>query len=56
MMPVIDPYASVVQSAMPAMVDTVIADGKVLKRGGQLTSPDLPVLAQDVERAIKDLM
>lgn len=47
MFPVSDPVASVVQSATPADVDTVIADGRVLKRGGRLTGVDVASLAAE---------
>jgi cytosine/adenosine deaminase-related metal-dependent hydrolase len=44
MFPVIDPVAAVVQSATPGDVDTVIADGRILKRDGQLTEVDMQML------------
>ena len=34
--PVADIEASVVQSATPANVDTVLVDGRIVKRGGKL--------------------
>ena len=34
--PVADIEATVVQSATPANVDTVMVDGRIVKRGGQL--------------------
>lgn len=55
MMPVLDPVASVVQSATVADVDTVIADGRVLKRGGQLIGVDVQALALDVTRGVAAL-
>ncbi|WP_296258401.1 MULTISPECIES: amidohydrolase family protein [unclassified Pseudomonas] len=48
MTPVIDPYASVVQSATPADVDTVIVEGRVLKRGGRLLATDHAAIAHEV--------
>jgi 5-methylthioadenosine/S-adenosylhomocysteine deaminase len=45
--PVADVEASVVQSAMPANVDTVIVDGRIVKRGGRL-------VAYDVEKVVRD--
>ncbi|EPL3137455.1 amidohydrolase family protein [Pseudomonas aeruginosa] len=48
MIPVTDPFACVVQSASPAEVDTVIADGHVLKRDGCLLEVDVAALAEDV--------
>lgn len=44
MFPVNDPLACIVQSATPAAVDTVIADGRIVKRAGQLIGMDLPTL------------
>jgi cytosine/adenosine deaminase-related metal-dependent hydrolase len=38
--PVVDVESSIVRSATPANVDTVIVDGRVLKRGGRLTVHD----------------
>ena len=45
--PVADVEASVVQSAMPANVDTVLADGRIVKRGGRL-------VAYDVDKVVKE--
>ncbi|TDV72501.1 amidohydrolase family protein [Pseudomonas sp. LP_7_YM] len=55
MMPVLDPYASVVQSTTPADVDTVIADGRVLKRGGHLLSGDSAALGREITVQLKAL-
>ncbi|MDR6711466.1 cytosine/adenosine deaminase-related metal-dependent hydrolase [Pseudomonas hunanensis] len=44
MFPVNDPLACIVQSATPDDVDTVIADGRIIKRAGQLVGVDLPAL------------
>jgi cytosine/adenosine deaminase-related metal-dependent hydrolase len=44
--PVADIEASVVQSATPANVDTVMADGRIVKRGGKL--------AYDVDKIVRD--
>ena len=38
--PVVDVESSVVRSATPANVDTVLVDGRILKRGGRLTVHD----------------
>jgi cytosine/adenosine deaminase-related metal-dependent hydrolase len=38
--PVVDVESSIVRSATPANVDTVLVDGRVLKRGGRLTVHD----------------
>jgi cytosine/adenosine deaminase-related metal-dependent hydrolase len=45
--PVADIEASVVQSATPANVDTVMVDGKIVKRGGKL-------VAYDVEKVVRE--
>jgi cytosine/adenosine deaminase-related metal-dependent hydrolase len=44
MFPVNEPLACIVQSATPGDVDTVIADGRIIKRAGQLVGVDLPAL------------
>jgi cytosine/adenosine deaminase-related metal-dependent hydrolase len=45
--PVADIEASVVQSAMPANVDTVMVDGRIVKRSGRL-------IGYDVEKIVRD--
>jgi cytosine/adenosine deaminase-related metal-dependent hydrolase len=45
--PVADIEASIVQSATPANVDTVMVDGKIVKRGGKL-------VAYDVEKVVRE--
>ena len=45
--PVADIETSVVQSATPANVDTVMVDGRIVKRGGRL-------IAYDVEKIVRD--
>ena len=45
--PVADIEASVVQSATPANVDTVMVDGRIVKRGGRL-------VAYDVEKVVRE--
>jgi 5-methylthioadenosine/S-adenosylhomocysteine deaminase len=45
--PIADIEASVVQSATPANVDTVMVDGRVVKRGGKL-------LAYDVDKIVRE--
>jgi 5-methylthioadenosine/S-adenosylhomocysteine deaminase len=44
MTPFTDPAYMVVDGAEPANVDTVIVDGRVLKRSGRLTCVDVPAL------------
>jgi cytosine/adenosine deaminase-related metal-dependent hydrolase len=45
--PVADVETSVVQGAMPANVDTVMVDGRIIKRAGKL-------VAYDVEKIVRD--
>ena len=40
--PVGDPYNALVQLAQPSNVDTVVVDGRILKRGGKLAALDTP--------------
>ncbi|MCF5201146.1 amidohydrolase family protein [Pseudomonas syringae] len=54
--PVIDPFASVVQSASAAQVDTVFADGRLLKRNGRLLNVDTRRLGEEVTDAVARLL
>ncbi len=40
MAPVVDPAYAVVHSAQPSNIDTVVVDGRILKRNGRLTTID----------------
>jgi len=51
-----DPAHLLVTAAQPANVDTVIADGRVLKRGGALTALDLPQVREDARRALAGVL
>jgi len=52
MAPAGDPYEAIVSFAMPANVDTVIVDGRVLRRGGKFTAFDhAQIVAQAREAA-----
>jgi cytosine/adenosine deaminase-related metal-dependent hydrolase len=42
-----DPAHMVVEAVQPANVDTVIVDGRVLKRAGKLTAPAVDQMLQD---------
>ncbi|MFC3227447.1 amidohydrolase family protein [Marinibaculum pumilum] len=44
MTPMIDPVGAVIFYANPSNVDTVLAGGRIVKRGGQLTGIDWPAL------------
>jgi cytosine/adenosine deaminase-related metal-dependent hydrolase len=53
--PAVDPVVAVVHSASPANVDTVVADGRVLKRDGRLTAADPREIVAGAERALRDV-
>src|SRR4029077_11518820 len=48
-----DPAHMLVESAQPENVDTVIVDGRILKRGGKLTSIDTDQLLTDVAASLE---
>jgi len=56
MFPVNDPVTSVVQSATPADVNTVIADGRIIKRDGRLIGIDLAALASQASKGARQLL
>jgi cytosine/adenosine deaminase-related metal-dependent hydrolase len=47
-----DPVQLLVTAAQPANVDTVIADGRVLKQGGALTTLDAERVGADARQAL----
>ena len=47
--PVADIETSVVQSATPANVDTVLVDGRIVKRGGKLVAYDVDKIVRDAK-------
>jgi cytosine/adenosine deaminase-related metal-dependent hydrolase len=49
--PVVDVESSVVRSATPANVDTVLVDGRILKRGGRLVAHDVEQIVRDATAA-----
>ena len=52
MAPVSDPYEAVVSFAQPANVDTVLIDGRILRRGGKSTAfDDAKIVAEAREAA-----
>lgn len=56
MIPVIDPVASVVQSATPADVTNVIANGRLLKRGGVMLGFAMHELAREARQGVHYLL
>ncbi len=53
MAPFTDPAHLLVEAAQPANVDTVMVDGRILKRHGKLTAIDVPQLVNEVTAASK---
>lgn len=56
MFPIIDPVASVVQSATPADVTNVIANGRLVKRDGVMLGFDMQELARQARQGVRDLL
>jgi cytosine/adenosine deaminase-related metal-dependent hydrolase len=52
MAPVTEPVRMIVQSAQPSNVELVMVEGRILKRGGQLTTIDVPKLLADATETI----
>ena len=52
MAPFTDPVRMIVQSAQPLNVDTVVIDGRILKRHGKLTTIDVERVVRDAEQTI----
>jgi imidazolonepropionase-like amidohydrolase len=52
MLPPGDPYESIVSHAQPANVDTVIVDGRILRRSNKFTALDYAKVARDAREAI----
>jgi cytosine/adenosine deaminase-related metal-dependent hydrolase len=53
--PVGDPTTAIVRSAQPSNVDTVIVDGRILKRGGQLTAVDPEQVVREAAESLAAL-
>ena len=51
-----DPYETLVNMAQPRNVDTVIADGRVLLRGGRFTALDHAAVVRDAAQSGADLL
>ena len=55
MAPVHDPAVAIVHSAQPSNVDTVMVDGRILKRHGRLTAVDTAAVVEDANARLRDL-
>jgi cytosine/adenosine deaminase-related metal-dependent hydrolase len=53
--PFTDPYYMLVDSAQPWNVDTVMVDGRILKRGGKLTAIDAGKLMAEATKASREV-
>jgi len=49
--PVGDPYEAIVSFAQPGNIDTVMVDGRILRRGGSFTAYDQPRIAAEAREA-----
>lgn len=55
MAPVVDPVIALVHCAQPHNVDTVVIDGRILKRGGQLTVFDTEKIVAEAVESLEGL-
>jgi cytosine/adenosine deaminase-related metal-dependent hydrolase len=55
MAPLGDPVTAVVRSAQPHNVDTVVIDGRILKRGGRLTALNAEEIAAQAAESLAGL-
>ena len=55
MAPMADPYEALVNLAQPRNVDTVIADGRILQRGGRFTALDYAAVLREAAAAVAAL-
>ena len=55
MAPLGDPIQAIVRSAQPHNVDTVVVDGRVLKRGGQMTAVDQEQIVHEAAESLAAL-
>jgi len=49
------PFEALVSLAQPTNVDTVVVDGRILRRGGKFTSLDLAQIVREAAEAARDL-
>ena len=52
MAPLGDPVQAIVRSAQPHNVDTVVVDGRILKRGGQMTAIDVQQVVREATESL----
>jgi len=52
MAPLTEPVRMIVQSAQPSNIELVMVDGRILKRGGQFTTLDVPKLVAEANETI----
>lgn len=52
MAPLGDPVQAIVRSAQPHNVDTVVVDGRILKRGGHLTAIDVEKVVREASESM----
>src|SRR5882724_2385159 len=55
MAPLGDPVNAIVRSAQPHNVDTVVVDGRILKRGGKLTALDTEQIVREASESMATL-
>ncbi len=55
MAPLGDPVQAIVRSAQPHNVDTVVVDGRILKRGGQLTALEVEKIVREASESMATL-
>lgn len=54
--PTMDPLTSIVLYATPADIDTVIVDGRILKRGGSLTTIDMGQALTEAQERVQEII
>jgi cytosine/adenosine deaminase-related metal-dependent hydrolase len=54
--PVVNAEATVVRSVTPANVDTVISDGRIIKRGGDLVAFDVERIVANARQSARDVL
>ncbi|MDP9129448.1 MAG: amidohydrolase family protein, partial [Candidatus Binatota bacterium] len=55
MAPLGDPVQAIVRSAQPHNVDTVVVDGRIVKRGGQMTALDVEKVVREASESLASL-